>query len=335
VKCKNIREKLYFYHYGLLNASQTGKVENHLLECKTCRKELDLIRNRTELFNAGDKEVKVESYLDKKILSRAGEILREKQPGFVFKSYKPLILKLGLASVFVFIMGILIFRQMNMNNSAGSIVLTRHVIINDQEVRGRMHLKKEAGITVPEGSSADIELKGSYKIHLYEKTDFFISKSRDVDTYINMNSGSVYFSVNRRKEEMKIETLNSLIRITGTKFRVSVNKEENSTKIEMVKGSIVVQNKFKPEKSVVALAGEKVIVSNRDLPLIIRSEMIEDPFKEGAAPAGKYKERVYLKTGSVFTGNIITQDGDEIIIDTDAGEIKLNNIDIDRIEYIK
>ncbi len=152
-----------------------------------------------------------------------------------------------------------------------------------------------------------------------------------------MDYGTAYFNVEKNKSDMEIETINSIIKITGTKFKLFVNKNKTSTIIKVHEGSIVACNKFCPDEVKTAEAGDKIEIRNKEIPVITKSKIHLDIDKEPEIKQviKKIKEKIYLKNGNIIIGYIIKQNSSEIIIKTKTGKIKLNNKDIKKIEYVK
>lgn len=336
MKCKNIKKKLYFYHYDILNFFWKKIVERHLKKCPECQKEYNLIKHKIKFLNVQKKQRNVEEYLDNRILKQASQIFKQRSTQKL-KSYKPLVFKLGFAFVFIFIISIVFYYEYNIRNRIGTVYITNEVMINNKVVTGHKTLYTRADLIIKKDSQAEIKNNDIYNINLYANTGFLILRKKRTVTSIMMNYGTAYFNVEKNKSDMEIETINSIIKITGTEFKLFVNKNKTRTIIEVHEGSIAACNKFYPSEVKTAEAGDKIEIKNKDIPVITKSKIPLSIDKEPEIKPfiKKIKEKIYLKNGNVVIGYIIKQNSSEIIIKTKTGKIKLNNKDIKKIEYVK
>lgn len=324
MKCINFKEKLYYYHYGLVNIFEKRKIAKHLEQCSDCQKEYRLIQNKLKLFNMSEDETTVNTHLDTRILKQVYSLEPDPKTRSVF--FSPVIFKAGLSfAVILIILGVWFYQRMY-DNSIGILKTPDKVLINKNIVQKATQLKGEVELIVPEQAKAKLIRKGIYDIRLSANTKFHISRKSRQETYIKVSYGKVDFNVEKKKSDMTIETINSLIQITGTKFTLSVSQEKKQTVIQMHEGSVSVKNINNPEQSVKAHDNDKVIIEKNSIPRVIQ------PLKKQVF---KVRERIYLRNGKILLGNIIEQNENDIKLKTKTNVQQLNYKDIEKIEYIK
>ncbi len=339
MKCQNIKEKLYLYNYGLLNFFQEVLLKQHLKKCPACQTELKLVQYKTELINIGKPEERVKESLDKKIISLANQIGHEEQQNTILplKNPFPFTLKLGLAFASVLIIGFIVFQQINTTRNIGIIHITNNALLNDEIVKGKKVLNKKTELIIPKNSEAQVIYRDFFDIKLFENTKFFISEEKKNFAYIKMDDGTGYFNIKKNKGKIKIETINAIIKITGTKFNLFVDKKNRITIIDMKEGGINIWNKFYPADIISAKTKERVIIENNKIPFILKGQIkkIGEEIIFQRKKLEIFKEKVYLRDGNIIVGKIIKQDKEKIIIESKTGILKLNNNDIEKVKKIK
>lgn len=331
MECDKLKKQLYYYHYDLLSSFEKKKMKKHLKKCIECQKVYKIIQYKTELFNVSGENEVVQEYMDKRILGAVEKEVVKKD--YTIKRDTRLLsfFKIGFAAAFIVIIGFLLFQRYKQYNYLGTLTISNNIIINGNTIDSDKHINKDTHITVPKDSKATLALDDYYKIVLHEKTAFHIEKDKNIHMMINY--GSVYFNIEKNKSQYIIETVNAIIKVIGTKFRVYVDNEKNITVIEMIEGHISVYNKYNSDKKFTVTKGQKIRIIKNIYPDFIEKRILKHV--DNLNKNSRLREKIYLRDGNIFVGNIIQQDDNEIIIQTQTGVVRLYHKDINKIEYIK
>lgn len=328
MKCKKNQKKLHLLSLNALDCSQTEKIKKHLKTCSECREIYNQLMQKAGVFRIKEKKLSIDPNIDRMILSKMKQKMEESEKADLFFSNK-IRWVLALSFIFIAVLGLFFYYSNFYNSNAlGELYTGNHVILNQKRIKKVQKLFKSADLYIPENSSAKIIKKDKYKIDLYADTRIMIKKIKD-DYYIKMNNGTGYFDIKKEKK-MKIETINTLIYITGTRFKLQVDENKLITKIDLEEGSLRVFNKANLKNEIIIKSGEKVKVVNKKKPVIIKIPSVSKQ-KKPSVIQGK----VLLTDGTVYSGDIINQNDDFILLKTDKEKIKINNQDIKKIEIQK
>lgn len=334
MKCKKIQNKLNLYYYDLLEPGLQENIKKHLETCKDCQKKYQALIDNINVLDVVKKEINIKESFHNRILSDAQEIFNKKKGKRVCITL-PKVYRIGLAFSFLIIFGLLYINHLKEKNQIGIIQTSNQVLINNTQVEKEKKLYKKATITVLKESSADLNKEGLYNIKIYANSKLSVTKKCEKENYCYINYGSAEFHVTKNKGKFTVETFNTIIKITGTKFKVTIDKEKNKTIVNLEEGHLKIINKDEPSQPIIVQNQEEIIIqsinktANNNQPVKKRDESTVEN-------GNSYLEKIYLKNGKTLIGTIIKQTKEKIIFlpQNSTKPLTFNNNELEKVEYI-
>lgn len=240
--------------------------------------------------------------------------------------------------------------------SVNSVVVGGEV----KKVTGGELLEDQSLFFTGEGSGLEIHLKGDYRIILFENTKFSIETKGKNFVIFQEFGKSVHFAGWKDRSLYTIETPGIKVFVTGTFF--SLENRENSTRIEVLEGSVQVQ--IKKNKQIHNVSNQEMLqidekdntiqkkISKNPGLVVLYNEMSGKwiPLEEGLwedlqrIPGTNERrtleeyynqriEKLVLKDGRILEGIIVSQNETFAILHTTEGVLVMPLTEIKEILY--
>jgi hypothetical protein len=133
-------------------------------------------------------------------------------------------------------------------------------------------------------------------------------------------------------------TFNASIQVTGTEFTVEVLPDQHLTRVILVEGTVRIRNLASPAEPKVVSAPSIALIRLRRPPETVAVDRTagDDRSTGGGSDRRGFdsvSQRIYLRSGSIVVGKVTKQENGVTFIETAAGAMRVNEKDIDRVEY--
>jgi hypothetical protein len=176
-----------------------------------------------------------------------------------------------VAALFVFCclsIGIFMYLQNKNSISQKRIVQTE---INEHRKNDTIGIKKESMAEIETDSSKKMLVIGKKTSGIIDKQTKVQYAKVDTSVILNVTSGSILFNVEKGKyKRFEVLTPNARINVTGTVFRVEIRN--NSTRVTVIEGSVVVENTV--DKSLINLQDGNIAIANKDTLIFFETDSI-------------------------------------------------------------
>ncbi len=199
-------------------------------------------------------------------------------------------------------------------------------------------------IVVPPGSKASIQRKGSFSIIAESSSSISYNFLSPKKIELSLMDGDVCFSIRKNFGDVRVTTINAVLKVTGTCFDVNVDRKKEMTTVILKEGSVQVWNIASSNLVTTVHPGESVFIRGVHSP---QAQLISDsePRTVKVIPRSSHKseivnsksnrkERVYLRNGNIIIGKIISQKDGRITLRTSYADLTYENNDVEKIEYI-
>jgi hypothetical protein len=324
MKKKFCEKDLWLYQAGLLTGSELRKAEEHIASCPECRISLASFTIAiAKMSTAGNHPAP--ATLDEKILGSirsAEEDRTKKQSGLSMPRLVPVL----VVALVLIVSGVLYWSMSE--RSLGVLSVPFRADLNNRPVHGQTRIYARASLSAD--SACLITKPRFYIIKCDENCLLTLSRPENSKFRVRLDSASAEFDIVKNSCAFSVSTFNAEISVTGTRFRVTANPVAGTTRINLLEGTVrVTDNSGVPETSTMTAPSTRIIVSRR---IAAEATASDSPVVGQKVVSGIQK--VYLRDGSIFIGTQIRQLKGESFIETKAGVIRVNDRDIEKVEYL-
>ncbi|WP_419698547.1 FecR family protein [Mucilaginibacter sp. NFX135] len=142
----------------------------------------------------------------------------------------------------------------------GSLLYTRKLRLADQAARLVMH-----EVRVPNGTTRKLVMPDGTKVILNAGSTFtypetFAKNTRDV----TLNGEGFFEVTHNAKRPFLVHTSNLTVKVLGTVFNVKAYNNDKNIETTLLKGKVQVELGNNPEKNIILLPNEKLLVTNNE-----------------------------------------------------------------------
>jgi len=267
------------------------------------------------------------------------------------KPYTPKMHKILRAASVLLLMGIgsfLFFRQpvqpgilISMSSGKATISHKTKTIPFNKQTRfhtGMQLNTKEKAIVrgiLPDKGSINFEGPGQFALVQYN------IKNNKPQLRFTLAKGRMNLDLNRQSyNAFIVKTPHALVTVQGTIFSIQVTKKR--TRVQVKTGKVKVALVEKTKKFKILSPGQEAIIENSQFQdkKINDSKIKKQPTKGTTTkivkPVGpRFRDRIYLKSGMVVTGKIISQNDSFLIVRTSSGTLTIAKSSIKTVKVIK